>query len=75
VALTERGLDMAFDAPVSEAPVLNASHPTVTQSMLARVPGWSESMVQDYLLQGWTMDQLVEYYDEQVRLHHEAEQH
>ena len=75
VALTERGLDMAFDAPVSEAPVLNASHPTVTQSMLARVPGWSESMVQDYLLQGWTMDQLVEYYDEQVRLHHDAEQH
>jgi len=32
-------------------------------------------MVRDYLLQGWTMDQLVEYYDEQVRLHHEAEQH
>ena len=43
--------------------------------MLARVPGWSESMVQEYLLQGWTMDQLTEYYDEQVRLHHDTEQH
>ena len=74
VELTEQAFDVT-DTTSSVAPVLNASQPTVTDSMLARVPGWSESMVREYLLQGWTMDQLTEYYDEQVRLHHDTEQH
>jgi hypothetical protein len=61
--------------PQWPVPVLNASEPTVTQAMLDRVPGWNEAMVKTYLLQGWTMDQLATYYQEQVAQHASSEQH
>jgi hypothetical protein len=41
--------------------------------MMAMVPGWSQDMVKDYLLQGWTMDQLSNYYQEQVVQHGQTE--
>lgn len=63
--------------PVSQlaSPVLDASGPTVTADMLNRVPGWTEAMVREYMLQGWTMDQLADYYNEEVNLHQQQEQH
>ena len=61
--------------PQWPVPVLNASEPAVTQAMLDRVPGWNEEMVKTYLLQGWTMDQLATYYEEQVAEHASLEQH
>ena len=60
-------------APAWEAPVLDASGPTITPEMMALVPGWSQDMVRDYLLQGWTMDQLSSYYQEQVVQHGKTE--
>jgi hypothetical protein len=36
---------------------------------MALVPGWSQDTVREYLLQGWTMDQLSDYYQEQVVEH------
>mgnify|MGYP003732703563 CR=1 FL=1 len=61
------------DAPAWEAPVLDASGPTITPEMMALVPGWSQDMVKEYLLQGWTMDQLASYYQEQVVQHGQTE--
>lgn len=55
--------------PAWEAPVLDASGPAVTPEMMALVPGWSQDTVREYLLQGWTMDQLSDYYQEQVVEH------
>ena len=46
----------------------------VTQADLARVPGWDEAMVRTYLDQGWSMDQLQSYYQEQVNAHAETSQ-
>ena len=64
-----------------QTPVLDGSGPSevaptseITQADLARVPGWDEAMVQSYLDQGWSMDQLVVYYQEQVQAHSEATQ-
>jgi hypothetical protein len=37
--------------------------------MLAQVPGWTAEMVEEYLKQGWTFDQLLTYYQEQVAQH------
>lgn len=56
-------------------PVLDASQPTVSQAMLDRVPGWNAETVTVYLQQGWTMDQLAAYYQEQVSQHAASEQH
>ena len=33
---------------------------------LARCPGWDEVTIQSFIDQGWTMDQLAEYYAEQL---------
>ena len=33
---------------------------------LARCPGWDEATIQSFIDQGWTMDQLAEYYAEQL---------
>jgi hypothetical protein len=46
----------------------------VTKADLARVPGWDEAMVRTYLDQGWSMDQLQVYYQEQVNAHAETSQ-
>jgi len=61
--------------PTWQTPVLDASGPIVTPEMLARVPGWTADMVGEYLKQGWTMDQLANYYQEQVAQHAPPEQH
>ena len=58
-----------------QQPVLNASRSGVSPEMLAKVPGWTADMVEQYLAQGWTMDQLVTYYQEQVAQHTRSEQH
>lgn len=60
--------------PEWEQPVLDGTNTpepsfTVTSEMLERVPGWDMEMVETYLKQGWTMDQLAEYYDQQVVQH------
>ena len=47
----------------------------MTPEMLARVPGWTAEMVEQYMDQGWTMDQLATYYEEQVLQHAPSEQH
>ena len=60
-------LDGTGDAPAADALSISASD-------LARVPGWDEAMVRSYLDQGWTMDQLVEYYQEQVKAHADESQ-
>ena len=33
---------------------------------LERCPGWDEATIQSFIDQGWTMDQLAEYYAEQL---------
>ena len=53
-----------------QQPVLNASDSGgITPAMLAQIPGWTAEMVEEYLKQGWTFDQLVTYYQEQVAQH------
>ena len=59
-----------------QQPVLDGTGPSsVTPEMLAQVPGWTSEMVEQYLTQGWTMDQLATYYQEQVVQHSPEEQH
>ena len=41
-------------------------HAGISQTDLERFPGWDEAMIQSYLDQGWTMDQLAEYYAKQL---------
>ncbi len=65
----------APNEPAWDPPVLDASGPTVTPEMLAQVPGWTADMIREYMLQGWTMDQLAAYYREQVAQHAPSEQH
>ena len=78
-SLSEAAFADISTAPVNtetwEEPVLDASAPVVTPDMLAQVPGWTAEMVSQYLLQGWTMDQLSTYYQEQVVQHGVEEQH
>ena len=53
-----------------EQPVLDGRNETDESTSLAseldRFPGWDEQMVQQYLDLGWTLDQLEEYYQQQV---------
>ena len=52
-----------------EQPVLDGRHDQVESplaSELDRFPGWDETMLQQYLDLGWTLDQLEEYYKQQV---------
>ena len=39
----------------------------ISDSDLAKFPGWGEEIIQRYLDNGWTIEQLAEYYQEQVR--------
>ncbi|MED5308314.1 MAG: hypothetical protein VYA95_03090, partial [Candidatus Thermoplasmatota archaeon] len=56
-------------------PVLDASGEEVgseaksdiTATDLAKFPGWGTDVIQRYLDNGWTIEQLAEYYQEQVR--------
>ena len=79
-AISETAFPEVSTTPVSnehwQQPVLDGTGSTgVTPEMLARVPGWTADMVEQYLLQGWTMDQLATYYQEQVAQHEKQEQH
>ena len=58
-----------------QQPVLNASPSGITPDMLAQVPGWTAEVIEQYMAQGWTFDQLVTYYQEQVAQHTQEEQH
>ena len=52
-----------------EQPVLDGRQDDVESnpaSELDRFPGWDEAMLQQYLDLGWTLDQLEEYYQQQV---------
>ena len=64
--------DIASTSTVSgewQQPVLDASSPSITPEMLAQVPGWTAAMIEQYMAQGWTFDQLRTYYQEQVAKH------
>ena len=59
-----------------EMPVLDGSNAqpeisAITQADLQRFPGWDEAMLSTYLDQGWTIEQLAEYYQEQVSQHND----
>jgi phosphatidylserine/phosphatidylglycerophosphate/cardiolipin synthase-like enzyme len=63
-----------IDAENWEMPVLDGSGGMPTPSGLspedlARCPEWPEETIQSYLDQGWTIDQLADYYQEQVDEH------
>ena len=54
-----------------EMPVLDGSTPVLDGSLsagptMSRFPGWDENLVQSYLDQGWSEDQLAEYYQNEV---------
>ncbi len=54
-----------------EMPVLDGSIPVLDGSLntgpnMSRFLGWDESLVQSYLDQGWTEDQLAEYYQNEI---------
>ena len=52
-----------------EQPVLDGRNEDTTSPLtkeLERFPGWDETMLQQYLDHGWTLDQLEEYYQQQV---------
>jgi hypothetical protein len=85
ITLNEAQHDALAAEPVStdgwQTPVLDGSGSAddataieVTKADLARVPGWDEAMVRTYLDQGWSMDQLQVYYQEQVNAHAETSQ-
>ena len=70
--------DIAPTAVSNEAwqePVLNASTSGITPEMLAQLPGWGAEVIEQYMAQGWTFEQLVTYYQEQVAQHAQEEQH
>jgi hypothetical protein len=63
-----------IDADNWNMPVLDGSVEVPTPSGLspedlARCPGWPEETIQSYLDQGWSIDQLAEYYQQQVNEH------
>jgi len=63
-----------IDAENWEMPVLDGSGAEgastgLSAEDLARCPGWPEATIQSYLDQGWSIDQLATYYQEQVDEH------
>jgi len=69
-ALAETNIDADnWNMPVldgsGEAPMPSG----LSSEDLARCPGWPEATIQSYLDQGWSIDQLAEYYQEQVNEH------
>ena len=55
------------------SPVLNHSDEpesnTITDAELEKFPGWDRELVEQYLNQGWSIEQLAEYYQEEVKKH------
>ena len=58
------GTDAQWEQPVLDGRKDEAESPLATE--LDRFPGWDEAMLQQYLDLGWTLDQLEEYYQQQV---------
>jgi hypothetical protein len=70
--------DVRVSVPIQTSdwamPVLDGSNPQpeiakFSQADLQRFPGWDETMLSTYLDQGWTIEQLDEYYQQQVSQH------
>ncbi len=78
-AISEAAFADIATAPVAsegwQQPVLNATSSGITPEMLAQVPGWTAEVIEQYMAQGWTFEQLVTYYKEQVLQHTQQEQH
>ena len=75
ITLEEQNVEALEQAEIDsndwQMPVLDSSTDSVSDSAisdedLARCPGWPRETIQSYLDQGWSMDQLAEYYLEQV---------
>ena len=80
VTLTSINADTGdFAEPIEtsnwEAPILDGSNSPpetiekdvgISQADLQQFPGWDEAMIQSYLDQGWTIEKLAEYYQQQV---------
>jgi len=58
------GTDAQWEQPVLDGRQDEAESPLASE--LDRFPGWDEAMLQQYLDLGWTLDQLEEYYQQQV---------
>jgi len=52
--------------PVLDSSPDSASPSEISAEDLAKCPGWPKETIQSYLDQGWSMDQLAQYYQEQV---------
>ena len=55
-----------LDGSASEA-VANDASDGITDEDLAKFPGWGAEVIQKYLDNGWTIEQLAQYYQEQVQ--------
>ena len=58
------GTEAQWEQPVLDGRGDEPSSPLANE--LNRFPGWDEAMLQQYLDLGWTLDQLEEYYQQQV---------
>ena len=58
------GTDAQWEQPVLDGRQDEVDSPLASE--LDRFPGWDETMLQQYLDLGWTLDQLEEYYQQQV---------
>ena len=58
------GTDAQWEQPVLDGRQDEVESPLASE--LDRFPGWDETMLQQYLDLGWTLDQLEEYYQQQV---------
>lgn len=61
------GTEAQWEQPVLDGRSEETSSPLADE--LERFPGWDESMIQQYLDLGWTLDQLEEYYQQQASEH------
>ena len=55
-----------WQMPVLDSSPDSASPSEISAEDLAKCPGWPKETIQSYLDQGWSMDQLAQYYQEQV---------
>ena len=58
------GTDAQWEQPVLDGRNEEEASPLAKE--LERFPGWDEAMLQQYLDLGWTLEQLEEYYQQQV---------
>ncbi|MCH1442888.1 MAG: hypothetical protein L7U53_03350, partial [Candidatus Poseidoniaceae archaeon] len=59
------GSDAGWDQPVLDGQASETSSALSAQD-LGRFPGWDEAMIEKYLEMGWSLDQLEEYYQQQM---------